>query len=97
MKVIGYVAIAGLLMAVQSGWAADGKTVFNQGCAGCHKTMSPKLGDKKDWDQVSKKGTDALVASVMKGKGPMPPKGGISSASQADIKAAVEYMASQAK
>jgi cytochrome c5 len=97
MKVIGYVAIGGLLVMTQSGWAADGKAVFNQGCAGCHKTMSPKLGDKKDWDQVSKKGTDALVASVMKGKGSMPPKGGISSASQADIKAAVEYMGSQAK
>ena len=97
MTSIAYAAAAGLLLVAQGSWAADGKTVFNQGCAGCHKTMAPKLGDKKDWEQVSKKGTDALVASVMKGKGSMPPKGGMSSASAADIKAAVEYMASQAK
>ena len=96
MRLKGYIAAA-LLLSAQGGWAADGKAVFNQGCAGCHKTMAPKLGDKKDWQQVSKKGTDALVASVMKGKGSMPPKGGMSSASQADLKAAVEYMASQAK
>ena len=97
MKITGYVAVACLLAGAQGAWAADGKTVFNQACAGCHKTMAPKVGDKKDWQQVSKKGMDALVASVMKGKGSMPPKGGMSSASQADIKAAVEYMASLAK
>jgi cytochrome c5 len=97
MKLKAYLAIACLLGVAHGAGAADGKAVYNQGCAGCHKTMAPKLGDKKDWQQVSKKGTDTLVASVMKGKGPMPPKGGISSASQADIKAAVEYMAAQAK
>jgi cytochrome c5 len=97
MKSISCVLVAGVLLAAQSGWAADGKTIFNQSCAGCHKTMAPKLGDKKDWDQVSKKGIDALVASVTKGKGSMPPKGGASSATAADLKAAVEYMASQVK
>ena len=65
--------------------------------AGCHKAMAPKLGDKKDWQAVAKQGTDALVASVVKGKGAMPPKGGAAALSNADIKAAVEYMAAQAK
>jgi len=97
MRIVAYVSVAGLMLIAQSGWAADGKTIFNQSCAGCHKTMAPKVGDKKDWDQVSKKGVDNLVKSVMNGKGSMPPKGGQSSASQADIKAAVEYMGSQAK
>jgi cytochrome c5 len=97
MKTIAYVTAAGMLIAAQGAWSADGKTVFNQGCAACHKTMAPKIGDAKDWAQVSKKGIDALVGSVMKGKGSMPPKGGMSSASAGDIKAAVEYMAAQAK
>ena len=97
MRIVACAITAGLILIAQSGWAADGKTIFNQSCVGCHKTMSPKLGDKKDWDQVSKNGVDNLVKSVMNGKGSMPPKGGQSSASQADIKAAVEYMGSQAK
>jgi cytochrome c5 len=37
-----------------------------------------------------------LTASVVKGKGAMPPKGG-STASDADIRAAVEYMVTAAK
>jgi cytochrome c5 len=37
-----------------------------------------------------------MTASVIKGKGAMPPKGG-SAASDADIRATVEYMASAAK
>jgi len=36
-----------------------------------------------------------LTASVVKGKGAMPPKGG--AGSEAEVKAAVDYMISQAK
>jgi cytochrome c5 len=39
---------------------------------------------------------DALTASVIKGKGIMPPRGG-SAGSDAEIKAAVEYMLAQLK
>ena len=35
---------------------------------------------------------DALYASVLKGKGAMPPKGGNTSLSDAEVKSAVEYM-----
>ena len=77
--------------------AADGKAVYDKSCGGCHNNMAPKLGDKEKWAPLSKQGTDALVASVVKGKGAMPPKGGAASASNDDIKAAVEYMLSKAK
>ncbi|HQR57024.1 MAG TPA: cytochrome c, partial [Burkholderiaceae bacterium] len=40
---------------------------------------------------------DALVASVIKGKGAMPPKGAVASASDAELRAAVEYMVAAAK
>lgn len=76
--------------------AADGKAVFEKSCAGCHKAMSPKLtGDKAKWDVLLKQGAPALAASVIKGKGTMPPKGG--AASEDDAKAATEYMLTQIK
>ncbi|MBI3371880.1 MAG: cytochrome c [Betaproteobacteria bacterium] len=76
--------------------AADGKAVYEKACAGCHKMMSPKLtGDKAKWDGLLKQGKPALAASVVKGKGAMPAKGG--AASDDDAKAATEYMLTQIK
>ncbi len=75
--------------------AADGKTVYEQSCKGCHTAMKPKTGDKEAWAPLIKQGPDALTASVIKGKGMMPPRG--KAASDADVKAAVEYMMSQGK
>ncbi len=91
-------AAAALFGAVQIAVAADGKAVFEKSCIGCHKVMSPKLeGEKAKWEPILKGGNDALVASVIKGKGAMPPKGGNASLAEADVKAAVEYMVTQIK
>jgi len=87
-------AIAALMAGGQVA-AADGKAVFDKSCKGCHTAMKPKIGDKAAWAPLITQGADALTASVMKGKPPMPPKGG--AASEADVKAAVEYMMSQGK
>ena len=75
--------------------AADGKTVYEQSCKGCHTAMKPKTGDKDAWAPLIKQGADTLTASVIKGKGMMPPKG--KAGSDADVKAAVEYMMSQSR
>ncbi|HWI34937.1 MAG TPA: c-type cytochrome [Burkholderiales bacterium] len=80
--------------------AADGKKVFDSTCTACHSTGvagSPKLGDKAAWAPRIKQGMDALVQSAVKGKGAMPPKGGNASLSDADIRAAIEFMVSQSK
>jgi cytochrome c5 len=80
--------------------AADGKKVFDSTCTACHSTGvagSPKLGDKAAWAPRVKQGVDALVQSALKGKGAMPPKGGNAALSDADIRAAVEFMVSQSK
>ena len=90
-------AITAALLSTGQATAADGKAVYDKSCGGCHNNMAPKLGDKEKWAPLAKQGTDALVASVIKGKGAMPPKGGAASASNDDIKAAVEYMVSKAK
>ena len=73
--------------------------VYEQSCVVCHGAGvagAPKLGDKAAWAPRLGQGMDALVANVVKGKGAMPPKGG-SSASDADIRATVQYMVNAAK
>ena len=57
---------------------------------------APKLGDKAAWAPRIAQGMPAMVQSAIKGKGAMPPKGG-SSASDADLRAAVEYMVGASK
>jgi cytochrome c5 len=87
-------AVAAMMVGGQA-VAADGKAVFDKTCKGCHTAMKPKLGDKAAWAPLIAQGEAALVASVMKGKKPMPPKGGAKN--EADVKAAVEYIISQSK
>lgn len=94
-KVSWILGLAAMLIAVGPVAAADGKAVYEGTCAGCHSAMAPKFGDKAAWAPLIKKGVPALTAVVMKGKKPMPPKGG--AASEAEVKAAVEYMISQSK
>jgi cytochrome c5 len=68
-------------------------------CQACHVAGlagSPKLGDKTAWAPRLGQGIAGLTASVVKGKGAMPPKGG-SAASEAEIKEVVTYMVSTVK
>lgn len=79
--------------------AAVGEALYKQACVACHASGvagAPKLGDKAAWAPRIQSGLDVLTASVIKGKNAMPPKGG-SSASDADIRAAVDYMVSASK
>jgi len=86
-----------LMTAAAPGAAAEGQTIYTANCAMCHQALEPKLGDKAAWERVIKRGEDALVASVISGKGSMPPRAGKPALSDSDIKAAVEYMGSAAK
>lgn len=79
--------------------ADAGKKIYDSACVACHGAGvagAPKFGDKTAWAPRLKKGVDTLYASAIKGLNAMPPKGG-SSASDAEIKAAVDYMAAAAK
>lgn len=80
--------------------AVDGKGVYDKVCMACHASGvagAPKTGDKAAWAPRIKQGMDALYAAVVKGKGAMPPKGGGADLSDAQIKAAVDYLVGQAK
>jgi len=66
-------------------------------CHGAGIAGAPKFGDKAAWAPRLKSGLDALHASALKGKGAMPPKGGNGALSDAEVTAAVDYMAAAAK
>jgi len=78
----------------------DGKAVYGKSCVACHATgvaNAPKLGDKAAWAARLGAGVDGLMKSVIGGKGAMPPKAGNPSLTDAEIRAAVEYLVSQAR
>ncbi|ARP92012.1 cytochrome c5 family protein [Bordetella genomosp. 9] len=77
-----------------------GEKLYKQTCFACHGTGvagAPKFGSKADWDKYIQTGMDAMVKAAIAGKGAMPPKGGAANASDEDVRAAVEYMVSNAK
>lgn len=80
--------------------AADtGKKIYDSACMACHASGvlgAPKFGDKAAWADRIKQGTALLHEHAIKGIRGMPPKGG-STASEAEVMAAVDYMTAAAK
>jgi cytochrome c5 len=79
--------------------AQAGKALYEQVCQACHAAGvlgAPKFGDKAAWAPRLKDPMDTIYNYALHGKGAMPAKGG-SNASDADVKAAVDYMTSAAK
>ena len=75
--------------------------IYTQMCQVCHAAGvagAPKVGDKDAWAArlAAAKGIDGVIASAIKGKGAMPPKGG-STASDAEFAAVVTYMVNASK
>lgn len=91
------IGLVGSLLGSMPSQAADGKAVYIKACAMCHNALPPKLDDKAAWEPRFRQGIDVMVMSVVKGKGTMPPRAGNNALSDADIKAALEYMAAQVK
>ena len=80
--------------------AGTGEALYKQACQVCHAAGvagAPKLGDKAAWATRMAGGMDALYNSVLNGKGAMPPRGGAAQASDADLRAAVEFMTATVK
>ena len=82
--------------------AADaGKDLYTKTCAVCHAAGiagAPRYGNVGDWQPRLAGGTARLYASALKGtaKG-MPAKGGNLTASDGDVKAAVDFMLASVK
>jgi cytochrome c5 len=94
-------AVAQVPAATATAAAADtdgqdtGSRVFESICQVCHMAGvagAPIAGNRAAWEPRIAKGIEALYASALKGKGAMPPKGGNPALSDAEVKAAVDYM-----
>jgi cytochrome c5 len=78
-----------------------GEAVYKAVCASCHNSGAagaPKYGEPATWGARVSTGFDALYASVMKGKGAMPARGGANSADVSDYEIArsVVYLVNSA-
>lgn len=91
IKPMGQVNTGGAVVVKAGG--RSGKEIVEATCAACHSSGvlgAPKVGNKADW-----KGRGSLTAmtnSATKGKGAMPPKGGDTSLSAKELKAAIAFM-----
>ena len=84
----------------QAAGKADGKKVYESTCIACHGAgiaNAPKFGDKAAWAPHLVRGVNELYQTSLKGKGAMPPKGGNLTLSEAEVKAAVDYMVGAVK
>jgi len=112
IKPVGEIAVAaaqtGQAPAKQAVAAAtpdrDGQQVYQASCVACHDAGiagAPKLGDKGQWAKRIAKGPDALYASAVNGvqgsAGVMPAKGGNPALSDAEVRAAVDYMVGRSR
>ena len=90
---------------VAFGGSTDGKTVYEGLCHSCHTggvAGAPKLGDKASWAPRIAQGIDTLVKHAIDGyHGPdgnfMPPKGGMPSLTDEQVKSTVEWIVDQTK
>ncbi|HSV20304.1 MAG TPA: c-type cytochrome [Casimicrobiaceae bacterium] len=97
-------APAATAAAPAAGAKPDGKKVFETTCSVCHGAGiagAPKFGDKAAWAPRIAQGTNVLYQHALQGfqgkSGVMPPRGGNTALGDADVKAAVDYMAAAAK
>lgn len=75
-----------------------GKDIYEEKCAVCHNVGAagaPKLGDMQAWQPRIAQGMEVLVNHAINGYNSMPPKGTCMSCSDAEIKAAVQYLVDQ--
>ncbi len=93
-------SVAVLLLGFAAGAFAGVEDKYNRACVACHSTgaaNAPKTGDTAAWEPRLAKGMDALVESITKGMGAMPPRGMCMDCTPDDYKALIEYMAKPAQ
>lgn len=92
-------AAPGAAAAATTSDPAVGKALYEKSCTVCHAAGvagAPKSGNKEEWAPRIAKGMDALYKSSINGLNAMPPRGA-STATDDEIKAAVDYMVNAAR
>ena len=101
MKKTASLAMAIALFAVAgTSSARDGKEIYDTKCFTCHAAGvagAPKFGDKAAWAPRIETGMDAMMVTVIKGKGAMPPKGTCMDCTDDELKATTQYMVDASK
>ncbi|WP_293267380.1 c-type cytochrome [Neptunomonas sp.] len=100
MKALWVLGAASGIALSFSAMAFDGETIVEKHCKACHKiglAGAPKLGDKEAWAPHLATGVEAMAATVLKGKGAMPPKGTCGTCTPEQILAAVEALIADVK
>jgi cytochrome c5 len=72
-----------------------GEQVVSAQCNKCHEGGvggAPRNGDRAAWIPRFKQGLDPLVRSAINGHGGMPPRGGMASLTDAELRGAIVYM-----
>jgi cytochrome c5 len=80
--------------------ASTGENIYTAYCAVCHDSGSagaPKITDSADWTNRMKQGMPVVLAHAINGYNSMPPRGACPTCSDAEIKAAVEYIINQSQ
>ncbi|MGQ7249199.1 c-type cytochrome [Halomonas sp. V046] len=75
--------------------AIDGQAIYTSVCFACHDTGvagAPKRGDAAAWEPRLAQGIETVYDHAINGLNVMPPKGGNPSLSDAEVKAAVDYL-----
>lgn len=101
---VGQVDVATATTTTSSTTAATsnntGQKIYETRCALCHLTGlagAPKFGDKAAWQPHIAKGMTVLFQHVHDGFNAMPAKGACMECSDADLKAAIDYMTGHSK
>ena len=72
-----------------------GEQIVKARCADCHLAGlkgAPKVGDRDAWAPRLKNGLDPLMRSAINGHGGMPARGGMANLTDAEMRAAINYM-----
>lgn len=96
---IGTVPVAAATTSAPSA-SVDGKGTYSASCAACHVSGvagAPKFADKDAWKARIAQGESTLFDHAINGFKGMPAKGGNTSLSDDDVKAAVTYMVDGSK
>lgn len=79
---------------------AVGERVYRRSCSACHdggRLGAPIVGDEARWAPLLARDFDVLLERAIHGINNMPPRGGCSECTKAEVIAAVKYMANESQ
>lgn len=81
----------------QAGGERSGEVVYQKACFACHATgmLNAPKPHTDDWQPRLAKGMDTLVQHALNGFNAMPPKGACPDCSEAELRAAIEFMSAK--